>query len=677
MRQTEPLQLLPVAVSRAYAACLYRMPMPHAFDCDGKARTHEAFVVSASRGNGGEAMGAESQGALGHVATSVRASVEASVKWFVRGVSRRYRSKLASLGGRRIGLANEAKGVVAGLYRQVKGAFKNNIGVLDESGEPIRFSIEGGIYQASWLDVAVEAFDGCTIAYTTDGREPTAADDTGLSRIAVRFDRNAGGWLLQHGHSMLFPECPYSRYYENRYLPNAGILRASAVRADGSVGPSVTKTYVMRASCAKRFPKSLVVSLVTDPYNLLDQQRGILVLGEAYDSWRSTDEAQDLVDAGMGWLAQGNVTQRGRAWERPCLVQVYGENGTLLAQGPAGMRVAGRVSRTLAQRSFSILFRREYGMKRLECELFGGEKSYRSFKLSSGGNNANRLKFKEAFLHEMVRDRKLLTTEYRPAVLFLNGEYWGPCLLTDRADAHAIHRRYGVRPGQVVIAKENAVSGRVPGDEQLYAQLISFADKDLAQSDIWEEFCRTMDVQSFADYGAVRVYIGDADWGFDSNTVFWRTRDASYNDGRWQCVLFDVEFSCGMYYDERTAPQTDHFSLALQRNPLFAAAMRNPEFQQMFLCALREVGSKNFDPKRVKRVLRRYDKEWWPLMQDCYLRYGNSSDEWARSMHAIVDFFEQRYGIIVPLVEKAIEAEDWNRPQALSYASSEPCEKRL
>ena len=157
-------------------------------------------------------------------------------------------------------------------------------------------------------------------------------------------------------------------------------------------------------------------------------------------------------------------------------------------------------------------------------------------------------------------------------------------------------------------------------------------------------------MQSFADYCAIRVYIGDDDWHYNKNELLWRTRDDSYDGGRWHFILYDLENSAGMYGYERTAPETDHFTLAMERHPLFGALIQNHEFYEMFLEAIKEIGSENYSAERAGSLLDAYLEEWEPLMADCCRRYGDHH-YWTACAQYTRDFFERRYEFIIPIVE--------------------------
>ncbi len=131
------------------------------------------------------------------------------------------------------------------------------------------------------------------------------------------------------------------------------------------------------------------------------------------------------------------------------------------------------------------------------------------------------------------------------------------------------------------------------------------------------------------------------------NEILWRTRDDSYREGRWQYILHDIGYSAGLYGDATTSAKTDHFRLALERYPLFAAAMENEEFRALFARALHQIGSVNLRPARVEALMEAWDRSWAPLRQDYILRYALPPENWEEGEAVTLAFFRQRYSIIL------------------------------
>ena len=412
-----------------------------------------------------------------------------------------------------------------------------------ESGSPayVSFSLDSGTYPEESLTVTLCSSSEYTIAYTTDGTLPSPEDDSGLSALEIPVKGGRPGYLAAHRAEMVCTDFPRHGILEDLRLPSGVVLTAALRDRDGNLSSPVSKVYYPGMDFAEKFPGCLVLSVVTDPENLLDYESGILVTGAVYDAWRQSSEGMEIIRMLEWWKAETNSTQHGRDWERPVRLQLYDSGSSPAVDCAAGIRVRGGVSRRMNQKPFNLYFRDSYGPDLLEYEFFPGISSCKSFSLNAGGNATDSLKYKDVLLQSLVADRNYTVFNARPAVLFLNGEYWGPYNLTEKISGQSFHDLYGVKKKQVVVIKGSADSGieveeGEDDDIDLYYDLMTFADRDLSDADTYREFCSVMDTSSMADYFATRIYIGDGDWKETNNHVLWRTRDSSYNGGRWQYV---------------------------------------------------------------------------------------------------------------------------------------------
>ena len=515
-------------------------------------------------------------------------------------------------------------------------------------GGSVTFSAVSGMYEEEQITVTLSAPEGYTVAYTLDGSVPTAADDTGARQTQVRLERGETGGLAACRDRMLYPEMSDACLLEDPALPSACVLRAAGISPQGETGETETHVYFLGEDLYARYPGCLILSVVTDPDNLLNYETGILTPGAIYDAWKTTDAGRQVLEDGAWWLVESNITQHGRAWEKPCALEIYDGTGVPAAVCGCGIRVTGHGSRAANQKSFNLYFRDGYGDEALEYELFAGVGEYESFRLLNGGNGADWLKFKSALLGALIADRALTVAESRPAILFLNGEYWGPYLLTEKLTSRMLADRYGVDPRAVILMKDGEVEDGRDEDELLYEELMAFAEEDFSDPAVWRRFSRIMNAESMADCFAARIYFGDADWFAGKNDVLWRTRDRSFDGGLWRYVLYDADFCAGLYGDEQTAPGTDHISILRERYPLFDAALESPEFRERFLASLEEIGRKNCAPERVDALLAEYLAVWEPLMPDYYRRFGNRRWSWEYDLDWTVNFFHTRYDLLMP-----------------------------
>ncbi|MBR3690285.1 MAG: chitobiase/beta-hexosaminidase C-terminal domain-containing protein, partial [Eggerthellaceae bacterium] len=190
------------------------------------------------------------------------------------------------------------------------------------NGDVIVFSHDSGVYPDESISVALTAPEGCTIAFTTDGSTPTASNSTS-SEVELNLDRSLSGNLVAQRDLMINPDIPHEIILDDPSLPFGVVVTACAVNESGKLSDPVSKTYFLGVDFADRFPNCVVVSLTTDPENLLNYDTGILANGAVYDDWRQSQTAQEIIDKEQTWLVETNGTQRGKDWERPCRLQIY------------------------------------------------------------------------------------------------------------------------------------------------------------------------------------------------------------------------------------------------------------------------------------------------------------------------------------------------------------------
>ena len=520
---------------------------------------------------------------------------------------------------------------------------------LAQDNSEIRYSRPGGVYSQSRLYVRVQAPAGYHIAYTTDGSTPTAADDRGSENVLVYLKKGETGYLLAHREQLF---CPLDRALprEDEDLPRGTVLRVALLDEDGRIAARDTQIYFLGEDFAQRYPGCLVLSVWTNPENLLDEERGLLNPGPIYKNWAKTREGKKAIRKEMWWLYESNSTQHGRDWERPCRLSIFDGGSEPAAELAAGLRVNGRASRRLSQKAFAFYFRKEYGEKLLRWPLFEGTARYRSFTLQAGGENAEGWKIKDGILQSLADGRAVTVAHTRPAVLFLNAEYWGPYLLREKASAMFLQERCGIRSDQAVMVKNGSLEVGEEEDLAAYRFLESFVYKDLGKEENYRAFCDCVDVRSFAEACAFRIYIGDEDWFWGVNEILWRARTGTPEQRKWHWMLHDLDCSAGIYSDADTAASTDHFLRAMENYPLFASALRSKEFRQLFFDCLEETASELCAPERVARTVAEWEAAWEPLMLDCYRRYDLIPFHWERDRDKTLTFFRMRGSALMPAV---------------------------
>ena len=522
----------------------------------------------------------------------------------------------------------------------------------DNADTSVFFSHEAGAYAQSTIDLEVSNPSGLPVVYTTDGSVPTASSRRCDGAITLTPADTNSAFIRQ-----LADEIPgKSTILVDASLPTATVIRAAALLPSGEIGPVSTSTYFVGEDIVELFGNIMVVSLVVDPFDLLDYETGIMAKGAIYDE-HIVENAQ--LSTENQYLVQANYSQKGKAWERAASLELFDRSNTLTATAPCGIRLRGYMSRVFAQKSFNLYFRKKYGADSLECALFGdgGAASYDDVYLRAGGNAAERASFRDPLLQDLLSGYAFSTQKTRPAIVFLNGEFYGVFSLGEKYSEDYVEHYYGVSKNNVVIFEDGELDEGVEDDAALYEELAGFAERDLSDDTSWDAFCSAVDVQSMVDCYAAEIYISNPDFHDTKNCRVWRARKpedgTEHGDTRWRWMIYDLEYSAGLYgIVDATKADFDTFDFYLDNSPLFASAMRSPVFRAMLRERLVDLMTGVFRPENVVDAFDGAWVVWKPWIDMTCKRFSIPLSKAADDLAVIREFFIRRPLYILPYFDR-------------------------
>ncbi|SKB87162.1 Lamin Tail Domain [Lachnospiraceae bacterium] len=550
--------------------------------------------------------------------------------------------------------------------------------VTEKKLTPPVFSAKSGFYDEPF-ELSLTAMEGKEIRYTTDGSVPTEDSELYSGPIYIK-DRSDEENLYAGRTDTSVDFLPYGEAQWD--LPDSPVDKCTVIRAavfddSGNSSKTVTVSYFVGFDEKHDYDGCGIISLVTDPDNLFDHEKGIYVVGKtgedyfkeqvslSSDAVKYLEENPDTpLDGSVSicgitlndWTPS-NYTNRGPEWERETEVAVFSaDTRKLLMEQTAGLRIKGNRTRNYAQKSFNLFARKIYGRDTFAVPFLDGDKGESSITLYTGAND-ERTKTKDRIVSELTNELDFGTIKYGPLYhVFLDGEYWGVYEAAERQNAEYIEKHYGVKKDDVVMVKNGMMSEGLAEDEELYNDLkhylYTYGDK-FADDEVYRRFTEMVDIDSMIDYYAARIYIeSGADWPA-SNIAFWRSREVTgspYEDGKWRFLMFDNNLNM-----LGSSVSKNMIEFASSGGDMFASCMQNESFRNAFAERMTSIMGTVYDPSETERVIEEVSEMTAKAAVSSEKRwYGKNADEtyFERRMKEISDFFIERPKWISEFLEK-------------------------
>ncbi|MGB0774266.1 MAG: lamin tail domain-containing protein [Akkermansiaceae bacterium] len=373
------------------------------------------------------------------------------------------------------------------------------------------FASPRGIYTASFNEVIAGKDSGSTLIYTTDGSEPSLTNGTQVP-----------------------PADAFTPPTATIPISTTTILRIIAVR-DGYIPTNVdTQTYIFPAHVANQpaqpvgFPTDWGTQ--NDFFTVADYEMDSSVatttqLSEALNSLPAMSivmDQDDLFDPTTGIYS--NSLKDGSLWERPTSVELIHPDGTSGFQENAGIRIQGSAARrpwSTPKHSFRIIFKKQYGVGKLEHPLFPDSQVERfntlvlratfndAWTISASSQSDKALYLSDQWARNSQRDMGQPAAPGRYINLYANGLYWGVYNLHERPDAAFQSEHQGGSESDWDVIKHKSppevVDGNIDSWNTVYGDA---ADTPLD----YNKVIANLDEISLIDYMLLNMYGGTTDW---------------------------------------------------------------------------------------------------------------------------------------------------------------------
>lgn len=524
-----------------------------------------------------------------------------------------------------------------------------------DSAAPV-FSQPGGFYDDQFF-LEMTSPDGYEIRYTTDSTDPATMSSALVYKAPVRIENTD----VQPGTISAIRDITLEWFMpQQENVPKCTVVRAVCIAPDGTAGAETMETYFIGRT-ENYYDKIDTISLVTDASNLFGSANGIFAVGYRFSDWKNSD-AYEEYDYLSDPRYPTNYNQRGREWERPAVIQVFADGKQAFSQA-IGIRVKGNFTRANAQKSLTFYARKEYGKGKMKYDFFDGKcvdmngepiTEFDRVCIRSGGNDYAGVRFRDDLNQELMGQTNLGVQTKQPYLLYINGEFWGLYSMQEKEDKHYLAAHYGVDKNNVTVIKCGKLED---GSEEMLEEYREFYDwavnTDLSDPEEYARLSEEMDLDGLIDLFVGESYVGNYDFAIIiNNWTVWRVNEPDgtpYGDGKWRFLVYDTEYSLGLYDQLATAVDFDYLNnmdidstdLALPVL-LFNLVMDNEEFCEKFRERYIELADTVYSYENVLPIIERIIEQQQEACLDTMTRFGITWNEYYGEAMKIQEFFRQR-----------------------------------
>ncbi len=399
---------------------------------------------------------------------------------------------------------------------------------------PPTFSHQRGFYETPFTVELSSPLHNADIYFTLDGSEPSRQTGTRYNNPvpletttvlrAIVATENLTSASVTHTYLFLNDVITQSNNppgYPAEWGPYTAI--SGTAIADYEMDPDITGDPRYSPYLEKAFLSIPTISLVTKKGNLFST---------------STNPDTGGIYIYTGPPESGDVPGLGDDWERPASIEFFTPDGSEKFQLNCGVRIQGGHSRRpekSPKHSFRLVFKNEYGPKRLKYPLFGEDaaSSFNTITLRAGfGNTWIHWRHAERRRGQYVRDVWAKDTQRamghpaghgRYVHLYVNGLYWGLYNPTERLDREFAESYLGGDESEYDVIKD--YTSVVDGNIRAWNRMMVLANRDLARTDNYQRiqgnnpdgspnphYQPYVDVVSLIDYMLLNFYGGNTDW---------------------------------------------------------------------------------------------------------------------------------------------------------------------
>lgn len=464
---------------------------------------------------------------------------------------------------------------------------------------------------------------------------PVASISSGryVHGFSVHFSSSTPGAEIRLTFDGTVPDETDSLFTQDIDIQQTTIVRARAFAPEYLPGRSAAYSYLFIPE--HTFP---VISLVFDPGDFFDTLSGIYT------------QAIEFTDVEVPVHA---------TWIEP--------DGNIGFEADLAAETFGSGSLTLPQKSLLLKAKPAFGAQEIEYQVFPElpQEEYKSIVLRNSGQDWGVTMFRDACVGSLGRDVKdmepvlgplpLAFQSFRPAVVYLNGQYWGIHNVREQQNKGFIDRHFDVDADEIDFIEFYGTA--IEGDSvewQTFWQWVT--DSHFEDDQMFGELAGKNDMSNFTDYCIFEIVADNVDWPGKN----WRRFKSHAPGARWHWLPYDFDLSFGLMNIDfswntgfagqnafvRALDSTFTFwATADWQTVILRRSMQNQSYRHYFLNRTADLLNTVFEKDRMLSRIDSFRNMYLPEIDRHYERWYFSPGwvpYWEDNVKKMSDFAEMR-----------------------------------
>ena len=370
--------------------------------------------------------------------------------------------------------------------------------------------------------------------------------------------------------------------------------------------------------------------------------------------------------------------------------ELFEQNGLFIDEGDGDFNKHGNDSWAYDQRGFDFIMRDQFGYTDgLDHQIFP-EKSRDNFQrviLKPGASDNYPFEpggahIRDPFVHTLSIRADMLLDErtWRPAVVYLNGQYWGVYEIREKADDHD-YTKYYYQQDKFNLQYLKTWGGTwqdygAPNAQPDWDALVTFImSNNMAPGPDFDYVTSQLKWASLCDYFMFNSYVVNQDW-LNWNTAWWRGMDPTGQKKKWRYTLWDMDATFGHYTNYTGIPDpsanADPCNAENLPDPggqghtdiLEKLIAENPQVEQYYVTRYIDLVNTHFSCDYMNTLLDSMVNILAPEMVGQVSRWGGSIAGWQANVQAMRDFIDDR---CLALEQGLIDCYDLEGPYDVTF----------